>query len=405
VRHLGAGIPPAAWALFAVLPLLQLTSSATYPIVPEVRDAFALSYTEVGVFLGSLSVARLLFDLPAGQLATRFHGRRLLWISAAVTLVACVLGALATAYWHLLVARVLIGVMASINQAVILSRLVGLADARNRARVMGYADMGFSIMVTFTPALAGVLAVHLSWRAPFVMGGVAALLGLGLVLAATRGPEPSEVAPATAAAQRPPSFGGLLPTGGSLLVMAYALTVAIFFGRHALSGSYLPAVGGDGLGMSSVELGLAFSGLSLIGTLVTLVSGMLADRWGRAAMAAPCLALLLLAHTALLFIHDVPTFFLITWFAAIGAAPNPLPGSLIGDALPAAYRGLGMATYRLIADSGILLGPLLAGLMLDHVGYGGALALMWVTTAACLVVTVVAARGRKGEPTPRSSSP
>ena len=404
MRHLGAGIPPAAWALFAVLPLLQLTSSATYPVVPEVRDTFGLTYTEVGVFLGSLSVARLLFDLPAGQLATRFHGRRLLWISAAVTLGACVLGALATAYWHLLVARVLIGVMASINQAVILSRLVGLADARNRGRVMGYSDMGFSIMVTFTPALAGVLAVHLSWRAPFVMGGVAALLGLTLVLVATRAPEPAE-AVAPAAAQRPPSFRGLLPTGGALLVMAYALTVAIFFGRHALSGSYLPAVGGDALGMSSVALGLAFSGLSLIGTMVTLGAGMLADRWGRAAMAAPGLGLLLLAHTALLFIHDVPTFFLITWLAAIGAAPNPLPASLVGDALPAAYRGLGMATYRLIADSGILLGPLLAGLMLDHVGYGGALGLMWGTTAACLAVTVVAARGRKGDPSPRPPPP
>ena len=73
-----AGVPALAWALCALLPLLQLTISATFPVVPQVREAFALNYSEVGIFLASLSFSRLLCDLPAGQLATRYNGRRLL---------------------------------------------------------------------------------------------------------------------------------------------------------------------------------------------------------------------------------------------------------------------------------------------------------------------------------------
>ena len=394
MRQFTAGIPPVAWTLFAVLPLLQLTASATYPVVPQVREDFGLSYTEIGVFLGSLSVARLIFDLPAGQLATRFGASRLLWASAALNLGACALGVFATAYWQLLVARIAIGISAATNQAVILSWLAGLSDARNRGRVMGYADMGFSLMVTFTPALAGLLALQLSWRAPFVMGTVAALAALGLVLVATRS-APAPQVHAASATHGPPSLGRLLPTGGPLLLVAYAMTVAIFGGRHALNGTYLPAVGADGLGLSPVALGLAISGLAVLTTIVTFVGGLAADRWGRPAMVVPGLLLLLLGHSALLLIHDVPSFFLVTWFVAIGAAANPLPASLVGDALPAAYRGLGMSSFRLVADSAILLGPLATGLALDHAGYPGAVALMWITTAICLVLAVLALRGLK----------
>jgi predicted MFS family arabinose efflux permease len=180
-----ADVPGVAWVLCAVLPLLQLTISATYPVVPQVREAFTLSYSEVGVYLASLSFARLLFDLPAGQIAARLNGRRLLWVSGLVTLVTCVLAALASQYWQLVLARIVVGATSAVNQAVILSWLVSLAKPGNRGLVMGLSETAFSLMVVFSPLVAGVLADALSWRTPFLMGAAAAAVAVALVLLGT----------------------------------------------------------------------------------------------------------------------------------------------------------------------------------------------------------------------------
>ena len=56
-----AGIPRVAWVLFAALPLLQLTVAATGPVIPQVREAFELSYVAVGAFIASLSAGVLNF--------------------------------------------------------------------------------------------------------------------------------------------------------------------------------------------------------------------------------------------------------------------------------------------------------------------------------------------------------
>jgi MFS family permease len=218
--------------LCAVLPLLQLTISATFPVVPQVREAFALNYSEVGVYLASLSFARLLCDLPAGQLAIRYNGRHLLVASGLLTLAVCSLAALASEYWQLLLARMVIGGVTAINQAVVLAWLLLLASARNRGLVMGLSETAFSLMVVFSPLIAGALAEALNWRTPFVMGAVAAGIALALVLWGTRD-EQAVIGRPTSEAEHAPSFRRLLPTGGTLLIMGYLLAFAIFFGRQA----------------------------------------------------------------------------------------------------------------------------------------------------------------------------
>jgi DHA1 family multidrug resistance protein-like MFS transporter len=394
-----AGVPGLAWALCALLPLLQLTISATFPVVPQVREAFALSYSELGIYLASLSFARLLADLPAGQLATRYNGRRLLAISGVTTFVVCTLAALASEYWQLLLARVIIGGVTAINQAVVLAWLVSLASARNRGVIMGLSEAAFSLMVVFSPLIAGALAELLSWRTPFVMGAVASAAALALVQWGTRD-EQAVIHQRANTAEPAPSFARLLPTGGTLLVLSFLLCVAIFFGRQALTAVYLPVLGRDVLELSPFLLGVAISGIALWSTFVTMAGSALADRLGRTASVLPGMGLLVLVPVPLAFIHDVPSYFALAWLQALAAAVNALPLSLVGDALPPGYRGLGMAGYRLVADVAILAGPLAAGVALDYFGVRGAWAVIWGGTALCAALALLVAR-RKPAPEAR----
>ena len=77
---------------------------------------------------------------------------------------------------------------------------------------------------------------------------------------------------------------------------------------------------------------------------------------------------------------------------ALAQGVNSLPTSLVGDTLPPRYRALGMAGYRLVADTAVLTGPIVIGLALDHVGYGGALGAILTITALCAAVAVFALR-------------
>ncbi len=445
-----ASVPRVAWVLFAALPLLQLTISATGPVVPEVREAFGLSYAAVGVFVSSLNLVRLLSDLPAGQLATRFNGRSLVGVSAVVTVLGCLLGSLAGEYWQLLVARAVLGATTAINQAVIMAWLIRLAGRRNRALVMGLQDAAFSCMVVFVPPLSGLLAGALSWRAPFVLGGLSAAVAGGLIWAGTRreqadaalrdavgeqhgdatagpvgegpraregvGPHPGEASSPLASGRAEdsrqgaprarsggsssagrPTLGRLLALGGPTLVAAYALTFAVYFGRNALLQAYLPLLGGTALGMSAWSIGLAIGGQSLFGAVATVGAGLLSDRFGRAVVLWPGFGLLLLAQAALLLVRDVEGFYAVVLFQSIGFTLNALPASLVGDALPRAYGSLGIAGYRLVADTAILAAPLVMGVALDYTGYHFPVVLLLAETALCATVALVALR--RGQPT------
>jgi len=430
-----AGVPRVAWVLFAALPLLQLTISATGPVIPLVRDAFDLSYAAVGVFVSAMNLVRFASDLPAGQLTTRFNGRSLVGVSAVVTVCACLLGALAAEYWQLLLARAVLGGTTAINQAVIMAWLIRLASGRNRALVMGLQDAAFSIMVVFVPPLSGLLAGVLSWRTPFVLGGLAAAVAGGLVWlgtrreqadAALRGAADGDADPeradtvhapareATAGEERlragrarvaagdpatdeRPSLGRLFALGGPTLLAAYALTFAVYFGRNALLQTYLPLLGGTVLGLPAWSIGLAIGGQSLFGAVATIGAGLLADRFGRAVVMLPGLGLLLLAQGALLLVRDVEGFYAAVLFQAVGFTLNALPASLVGDALPRAYGGLGIAGYRLVADAAILAAPLVMGVALDYTGYSFPVVLLLAVTTLCAVVAMIALR--RGQPT------
>jgi MFS family permease len=402
------GIPLVCWALFAVLPLLQQSLMATSPVVPEVREAFDLSYAALGVFLAAAHIVRLICDLPAGEIATRFDGRRLLLICAVTGLVACLVGTFATSYWELLLSRGAVGAASAINQAVVLSWLVSLATVRNRGLVMGMSEAAFSTVATFSPPVSGLLATEVGWRAPFVMGTVGAALALLLGWFGTRGETPPDHRghtdrdpaagrgrPAEGPSAAAPSFRGLFPAGGGILITSYAATFAIFFGRHAFNQTYLPVVGGDFFGLPPPALGWIFGALALTSAFFTIGGAVIADRVGRPAFAVPSLVALFAVQASFLFVHDVGTFFVFFFLQVLGSASYALPTSLVGDALPPAYRALGMAGYRVVADVASVVGPLVVGVAFDYFGARGPLVMVLGVSGTCVALSVLAMRASR----------
>src|SRR5260221_10492900 len=137
------------------------------------RADLDLSYVELGWVVAAFGFARLVADLPAGGLATRWNPRTVLMAAFAASAVASALGVFASNVWQIAVVRLLIGIASAVAQAMILAWLVGGSSSAARGRVMARSEAFFSVTGLVVPALGGLLAGPFGWRVAFVLGALA----------------------------------------------------------------------------------------------------------------------------------------------------------------------------------------------------------------------------------------
>jgi len=392
------------WALVICQPLAQLSNQALLPSLGSMRADLSLSYVELGWVVAAFGFARLLADLPAGGLASRWNPRMVLMVAFATSAISSALGVFATNVWQIAGVRLLIGIASSIAQAMILIWLVGGSGTAVRGRVMARSEAFFSVLGLVVPALGGLLAGPFGWRVAFVLGAVAAVVGLLAVFAFTQGGSAARAVglddrrAASRLASSAPQPGWLeLRQGGHILLAAYLATFVVFFSRNGLLNAGLPVLGADKLGFQPFEIGLLFSTMNAVAIGAVLLGGRLGDRFGRYRMLAPAVALLLAAQLLLFLIQDPLTYVIVGLLQGLSAFVNPLPASILGDALPARLRGQGIAVYRAVCDVALLSAPAVLGLTLQ---LGGFAAAEFATAAATLaVLVVILALGRSAQTT------
>jgi len=281
------------------------------------------------------------------------------------------------------------------------------------------------------PALGGLLAGPFGWRVAFVLGAIAAVVGLLAVFGFTHGataaravglddehlpvrhPHPppswgSRSEPTGSRSGSPRGRGSLtqpgwleLRQGGHVLLSAYLATFVVFFSRNGLLNAGLPVLGADRLGFQPFEIGLLFSTLNAAGIGAVLLGGRLGDRFGRYRMLAPALGLLLASQLLMFLIQDQVSYVIVGLLQGVAAFGNPLPASVLGDAVPARQRARGIAVYRAVCDVALLIAPAVLGLTLQLGGFAAAeLAFAATTLAVLMTIVTLGRRGRQSHPSP-----
>jgi len=402
------------WALVGSQPLAQLSNMALLPSLGALRADLGLTYGELGAVVAAFGLARLMTDLPAGGMARRWNPRTVLLVAFAISTVGSILGALAGNAWQVAAVRLLIGVASSVCQAMILAWLVGGSGRVARGRVMARGEALFSVAGLVVPALGGLLALQLGWRAAFVLGAVAAAIGLAAVQLFTRASgaarsvgQSDPPAQPMGAGPQPPALPWVdgradasllarwtaLRVGGRVLLSAYIATFVVFFCRNGLLNAVIPVLGTDRLGLQPYQIGVMFSAVNALSIGAVLLGGRAGDRFGRYRLLAPGLAVLLAAQLLLFLVQDAATYVAITLVQSVSFFVNPLPPGLLGDALPIRARAQGIAVYRAVSDLALLSAPSVMGAALQAGGFFAAeLASVLVIAIALLATVALAAR-------------
>ena len=377
------------WRVFYILNLAIFTSmlgmGIVIPFMPIYAKTLGATGVSIGVFFASFPLAQILFMPAIGRLSDQ-RGRKTfiaagLFLSSLMSLVYVY----APHIVYLTLGRFFQGIAVALIIPISTAYVGDLAPAERRGELLGIFNLALTSSIGVGPLAGGWLSDTYGMAISFyLMGGlnVLALLFVLFFLDEARSPHEE--------AQRPPSYRELLrrPSvrGITLFRMATAIQMGLWF-------SFLPLLAVEVLLLSQSRIGIIMAAYMLVNSLVQVPFGRLADRYSKRMLIIVSGYLSSVAFVTILFSHSFWELLLISGFTG-------MMGALAGPALTALAVGEGkqggmgaiMGVLNMALSVGMMLGPVLAGLLSDIVGlrplFGlgavaggvGTLVFTWLTT-------------------------
>jgi MFS family permease len=358
----------------------QLGFGSVVPVLPLYARSFGVSQAAIGLAIAVYGLARFLVAVPVGQLSDRLGRRPALALGGLVTAAGNLLCAYAPNYPTFVGARFVAGVGAAFVLTAGQIVLADITTPAGRGRAMAIYQGTFLFAVGIGPFPGGVLAERFGLATPFVayaiMGGLAALVGW-LRVPETMTRRRRQHRDAVPEAPPPPPFGVQLRVlaGRIGFLLVSLVSFASAFTRTGALFNVIPILGEDRLRLGPDRIGFALALGSLAGFGLAYPAGVLVDRYGRKLVIVP--ATLLTGVSMLLFLL-APSYgwfvaACLVWSAAQGVG-GVAPAAYAADVAPPRMNAAAMSLYRMLADSGYVVGPIVLGLVTDRFGIDTALA-------------------------------
>ncbi|MFB6156729.1 MAG: MFS transporter [Haloferacaceae archaeon] len=363
--------------------------------LPYVRADLGLDNATAGLLVTALWGSYAITQFPAGLLTDRVGERRILVVST-------LLGGLAT---------LALGATAGLGGAVLGVVLFGLGTglfATPRVMVIShlYPDRATTALgVVFAagnvgnavlPALVGVTAGILGWRAGFLAAAPLFLVAAVGVRLALPGTSPGPAADASSA-DDPDGSGDDAATGAPDIVAAAAelrrrpvrfATAALIlfaFGYQGLVG-FLPTYLVDAKGVAPEVASLLFGVFFASGLIAQLAAGTLADAYGRRRLLVATLAVTVVGIVALTLAGGVAAIAGVVALLGVQLGFWPVVNAYAYDALSGGSRGGGYGFIRTVYLVLGATGPLVVGSLFDANRYDGGFVVLAAVFALVLLV-------------------
>jgi MFS family permease len=352
------------------------------PVLPVYVRSFGVGYVEVGAVVSAFALVRLIASPFCGWLINRGGERTILAIGIGIVAVSSGLVGIAETYPQVLILRGVGGVGSAMFTISAMTLLLGSTPAHLRGRAMGFYQGGFLIGGMAGPAIGGLLAV-ISLQAPFFFYAgtlaVAGLVGLFLLQPKTLevpGGPTAEPVPFRLVA-RDPRF-----------IAACLANLAQGWSSFGVRSALVPVLVVEILHRPPVWTGIAFAVAAVAQTIALGPAGKFVDTVGRRPAIVGAYAVGAVAMLIIPFAADIWTLIAMLCLYGVAAAfMGTAPAAAVGDA-SGARGGQPVAVFSAFADVGAIIGPLVAGALVDAVSFpaafGTAVVLMLVASAYAL---------------------
>ena len=256
----------------------HLLTALPVPLLPFIRDDFALDYTQAGLVVSVFSLSYGIGQLPAGWLADRIGPRILITIGiCGVALVGFLVG-LSQTYIMLIVLLALMGMAAGGYHPSAAPLIAASVELKNRGRALGVHLIGGSGSFFVAPLIAAAIATAWGWRGSFIGLAIPTMI-FGIIFYVLLGRRAKiskaqqTVTPHHRGAPSPPGYLRRLV----VFLILNTFTQAVTFATIAFIPLFMVDHFGVGEGTAAAFLSIIYSA----GLWASPLGGYLSDRLGR----------------------------------------------------------------------------------------------------------------------------
>jgi MFS family permease len=363
------------------------SNSLLNPLLPLIRDTFALSYAQSGFAVSAYALSLGLSNGPIGLLADRIGSRTVIVVGLVLTGLVSVALAQAGDYGQLLILLLLLGIISGTYHAPAAALIARSFSPRVRGAAMGFHITGGHLSFFAAPLLAAYLATTTgTWRTSYLWFAIVpVVLGVVLWLIASPDRQTRAVGDVWAPFRE---IRTVVHTIGPLVSLSVAFQVGIS-AMFAFLALYLV----DARGISPALAATAFGFTQLVGVVGAPAGGWLSDRLGRR---TPILMSLGVIGPSVYLLTLVPNDLLVVPLTVFGLAFS-MRGTatevLVMDTAPADRRGAVLGAYYLAAQPiGGVATPIF-GAIAGVTGIAAAFSGVGLLLVAMSIIAVVAGRG------------
>lgn len=356
------------------------------PSIPIFASTFGVNAFQAGIVISVFALVRFVTSPISGVLVNRFGERLVLSSGLFIVAISSLAAGFSQSYGQLVVLRGAGGLGSSMFTVSAMALLLRVVSSEQRGRASSAFHGGFLFGGVAGPAVGGIV-VAWSIRAPFFVYAatlmVATLVSL-VFLSRVRLLQREDIVSEGQAGKLEELRTALKDKAYQAAIGSNFVTGFVVFGLRA---SIVPLFVVEGLERGASLSGVGFLVAAGVQAVFLLPAGRMADTRGR----RPALlfgTISLATGMTLLALSDVATntlgdagmagVFLFLLAMAIqgfgGAFMGSAPSALVGDIMGGRKGGIVIATFQMMSDVGAILGPLIAGVLVDAFDFDWAFA-------------------------------
>ena len=386
-------LPFEVWALVAGGFTVALGYGVVAPAIPQFALEFGVSNFAASAIVSAFALMRLVSAPLAGWVVGRWGERRTYIVGILIVAVSTGASALAANYSQFVVLRGVGGIGSTMFTVAATALLIKVSPELARGRVASLNAAGFLLGGLLGPVFGGIVA-GFGIRAPFVFYFCTLVAAATVVAVALRGSAAARRAAVGSAVEPSMPLREALgvPQYRSLLLSVFAFGWTSFGVRVSVI-PILVAVAFDGDAATAAWVLAAYAAGNAI---LIFPSGRWNDTVGRKPLLITGMAILAVTYFALPFSPTLWAAMVVMVAAGAGSAlVNPGQQAVLADVLGGRRGGNVVATYSMTSDLGGVLGPLVAGAVVDAAGFGWAFGISAVLLVAAGIAWAAVPDSRK----------
>ncbi len=369
-------------ALFIAVFSAMLGLGIVIPLLPHYAETLGATGLEIGAIFSGFSVSRALLMPLFGRLSDRRGRKWFIVTGLALYTILSLAYLVAESVGGLILVRVIHGMASAMVIPIAMAYVADLSAVGSEGRQMGTFSISLYLGMGIGPLVGGVISAAAGMAAVFLSMTAFSFLSVLVCLA---------FVPESAPRSRPATSNrGVLGNSALRAAVFFQLINAFANGTFMV---FVPLIASLAFGLSTAETGLVISVSSLSTSVLQRWSGGLADRYDKTTLIVAGTALIAATLFVIPSLSGFPALLLAALAIGIGGGISlPAVTAIVTIAGRTVGQGAAMGASNTAMGVGMIVSPLLSGMVMDLYGIKNVFYLSGIICALALPLFVVLAR-------------